>query len=244
MAHAPPRRRQRQVSRMPKGTTRRLPDTVQPERYTIELRPDLSRFTFRGEESVAIRVLEPVRSIVMNASGLEVTQASLQTHDGPLVPAANIEHLKGTERLRLTFGTAVPKGAATLRLVFTGVLNDELAGFYRSRYTMGNGTVGYMAATQFESTDARRAFPCWDEPAAKATFELSLVVPDGMAAISNTPIAEEKDLGDGTRLVRFGETPRMASYLLAFVVGPLEAIKGRTRTGTHVGVWALPDRTA
>jgi len=229
---------------MPNGTTHRLPDTVQPERYTIELRPDLSRFTFRGEESVAIRVLEPVRSIVMNASGLEVTQASLQTHDGRLVPAANIEHLKGTERLRLTFGTAVPKGAATLRLVFTGILNDELAGFYRSRYTMGNGTVGYMAATQFESTDARRAFPCWDEPAAKATFELSLVVPDGMAAISNTPIADEKDLGDGTRLVRFGETPRMASYLLAFVVGPLEPMEGKTKTGTKVGVWALPDRIA
>ncbi|TLZ78879.1 MAG: M1 family metallopeptidase [Methanobacteriota archaeon] len=229
---------------MPKGTTHRLPATVEPERYTIELRPDLSRFTFRGEESVAIRVIEPVKSIVLNASELEVTQAGLQAHDGRLVPAAKIEHLKDTERLRLTFGTSVPKGAATLRLVFTGILNDELSGFYRSRYTMANGTEGYMAATQFESTDARRAFPCWDEPAAKATFQLSLVVPDGMAAVSNTPIAEEKDLGDGTRLVRFAETPRMAPYLLAFVVGPLEAIKGRTRTGTHVGVWTLPDRTA
>jgi puromycin-sensitive aminopeptidase len=127
-------------------------------------------------------------------------------------------------------------------LVFTGILNDELSGFYRSRYTMANGTEGYMAATQFEATDARRAFPCWDEPAAKATFQLSLVVPRGMAAISNTPIAAEKDLEDGTRLVRFAETPRMASYLLAFVVGPLEAIHGKTRTGTTIGVWALPDR--
>src|SRR5438132_13503427 len=109
---------------------------------------------------------------------------------------------------------------------------------------MRDGNEGYMAATQFESTDARRAFPCWDEPAAKATFQVSLVAPDGMAAVSNTPIAEEKDLGDGTRLVRFAETPRMATYLLAFVVGPLAAIEGKAGTGTKVGVWALPDRIA
>src|SRR2546428_14089617 len=99
-----------------------------------------------------------------------------------------------------------------------------------------------MAAAQSGSAEARGAFPCGDEPAAKATFELSLVVPDGMAAVSNTPVAQEKDLGDGTRLVRFAETPRMASYLLAFVVGPLAATERKARTGTKIGVWALPDR--
>ncbi len=227
-----------------KGTAHRLPETVRPERYAIELRPDLRGFTFRGEESIAIRVLRPVKTIVLNASDLEVTRATLQRRDGDMVPAAKIEHLKGAQRLRLTFATSIPKGAATLRLVFTGILNDELVGFYRSRYTMANGTEGYMAATQFESTDARRAFPCWDEPSAKATFELSLIVPSGMAAVSNTPSVQEKDLGDGTRLVRFAETPRMAPYLLAFVLGPLEAIEGKTRTGTKIGVWALPDRIA
>src|SRR3989454_2667412 len=229
---------------MPKPTTHRLPDTVQPERYSIEVRPDRIRFTFRGEESVTIRVLQPVKTIELNALDLQVTQAALQTGNGPLVSAAKIELLKPAERLRLTFAKSIPKGTATLHLVFDGTLNDELAGFYRSRYTMENGSEGYMAATQFESTDARRAFPCWDEPATKATFDLSLVVPDGMAAVSNTPVAQEKDLGDGTRLVRFAETPRMASYLLAFVVGPLAAIEGRARTGTKVGVWALPDRIA
>ena len=229
---------------MPKATTHRLPDTVQPERYRIELRPDLRRFTFRGEESVSIRVLQPVKTIELNALDLQVTQAALQAGNGPLVPAAKIELLKPAERLRLTFAKSIPKGTATLHLVFDGTLNDELAGFYRSRYTMENGSEGYMAATQFESTDARRAFPCWDEPATKATFDLSLVVPDGMAAVSNTPVAQEKDLGDGTRLVRFAETPRMASYLLAFVVGPLATIEGKARTGTKVGVWALPDRIA
>ncbi|TLZ80149.1 MAG: DUF2808 domain-containing protein, partial [Methanobacteriota archaeon] len=229
---------------MSKETDHRLPNTVRPEKYTIELRPDLTRFTFQGEESVAIRVLRPVKTIELNASQLEVTQAALRLPGGRTIPAAKVEHREDAQRLRLTFETSIPTGSATLHLVFHGVLNDELAGFYRSKYTMADGKEGYMAATQFESTDARRAFPCWDEPAAKATFQVSLVAPEGMAAVSNTPIVGEKDLGDGTRLVQFEETPRMATYLLAFVIGPLETLDGKTRTGTKVGVRALPDRIA
>jgi puromycin-sensitive aminopeptidase len=229
---------------MPKGNTHRLPETVRPERYRIELRPDLERFTFTGDESITIRVRQPVKSIELNASQLEVTKATLQRRGERALPVKGIESLKDQQRIRLTFDAAIPGGEATLRLGFSGVLNDQLAGFYRSRYTMSDGTQGYMAATQFESTDARRAFPCWDEPAAKAVFEVSIVVPDGMTSLSNTPIVDEKDLGDGTRLVRFAETPRMATYLLAFVVGPLEALQGQTKTGTKVGVWALPDRIA
>src|SRR5205809_5826085 len=197
---------------MPKETDHRLPNTIRPEKYTIELRPDLTRFTFQGEESVAIRVLRPVKTIELNASQLEVTQAALRLPGGRTVPAAKVEHLQDAQRLRLTFEASIPKGIATLHLVFHGVLNDELAGFYRSKYTMTDGREGYMAATQFESTDARRAFPCWDEPAAKATFQVSLVAPNGMAAVSNTPTVEEKDLGDGTRLVRFAETPRSEEH--------------------------------
>src|SRR6266566_2957835 len=229
---------------MSKETDHRLPNTVRPEKYTIELRPDLTRFTFQGEESVAIRVLRPVKTIELNASQLEVTQAALRLPGGRTVPAAKVEHRKDAQRLRLTFETSIPKGSATLHLVFHGVLNDELAGFYRSKYTMADGREGYMAATQFESTDARRAFPCWDEPAAKAAFEVTLIVPDGMAAVSNTPVLRDEPLGDGTRLVHFAETPRMATYLLAFVIGPLEALKGSTRGKTEIGVWALPDRVA
>ena len=229
---------------MAKGTSHRLPDTVRPEKYTIELQPDLSRFTFRGEESVAIQVARPVKSIEMNASQLEVTQADLRLQDGSRIPAAKVEAVTDAQRLRVSFEAPIPPGPATLHMAFNGILNDELAGFYRSRYTMADGKTGYMAATQFESTDARRAFPCWDEPAAKATFQLSLVVPDGLAAVSNTPIVEEKPLENGTRLVQFAETPRMATYLLAFVIGPLDALDGKTKTGTKVSVQALPDRIA
>ena len=219
----------------------RLPKTVVPEKYTLTLRPDLKAFTFEGEEDVTIRVRSPVKSVALNATELEVREASVKLAKGAPIPA-KIRHDEKAQLVHLTFPRTLPKGGATLSLKFTGTLNDKLAGFYRSKYAMGDGRTGVMATTQFEATDARRAFPCWDEPALKATFDLSLVVPTGWAAVSNTPIVEEKPLGKGTRRVRFAETPRMSTYLLAFVLGPLEALQGKARNGTKVGVWALPDR--
>ncbi|TMA02207.1 MAG: M1 family metallopeptidase [Methanobacteriota archaeon] len=220
----------------------RLPDTVRPEKYSIELRPNLKAFSFDGSESIRIQVARPTKTIALNAEGLEVREATVSSSKGGSRPATSIDFDSKREVLQLNFAESIPSGPATLRLSFSGTLNDELAGFYRSRYTMSDGKQGYMAATQFESTDARRAFPCWDEPGAKATFEVSLVVPEGMTAVSNTPPIDEKDLGDGTRLVRFAETPRMSTYLLAFAVGPLDSIEGKARRGTKLGVWALPDR--
>src|SRR5213080_322678 len=224
------------------ATEHRLPDTVRPEKYSIELRPNLKAFSFEGSESIRIQVARPTKTIVLNAEGLEVREATVSSSKGGSLPATSIDFDSKREVLRLDFAESVPSGPATLRLSFSGTLNDELAGFYRSRYTMSDGKQGYMAATQFESTNARRAFPCWDEPAAKATCEVSLVVPDGMTGISNTPPLDEKDLGDGTRLVRFAETPRMSTYLLAFAIGPLDTIEGKDRRGTKLAVWALPDR--
>ncbi|TLZ90913.1 MAG: hypothetical protein E6K04_06875, partial [Methanobacteriota archaeon] len=98
---------------MSKETDHRLPNTVRPEKYTIELRPDLTRFTFQGEESVAIRVLRSVKTIELNASQLEVTQAALRLPGGRTVPAIKIDHLKEAQRLRLTFEASIPKGSAT-----------------------------------------------------------------------------------------------------------------------------------
>ena len=224
------------------ATSNRLPDTVRPETYSIELRPDLGDFTFRGSESIRIRVARPVKTIILNAKELQVHEATVRSSRGRPVPAARIDTEPTTERVRLTFADPIPKGAATLALGFTGTLNDQLAGFYRSKYTTTAGKEGYMAATQFEATDARRAFPCWDEPAAKASFEVTLIVPDGMAAVSNTPVLQDERLVDGTHRVRFAKTPTMSTYLLAFVIGPLEALKGSMAGKTELGVWALPDR--
>src|SRR5690606_32064233 len=110
-----------------------------------------------------------------------------------------------TERATLTLPRALPAGPATVSLRFRGTLNDKLRGFYRSRFTDSEGTEHVIATTQFEATDARRAFPCWDEPDFKATFAITLVVPDGLFAVSNAAIVEEEPLGDGTRRVRFAD---------------------------------------
>ena len=227
---------------MANTSSHRLPKTVRPEKYVITLRPDLGAFTFEGEEEIAIRVSAPAKTILLHASELQVSEASVRPRRGAIVRAAKIDHDEASQRLRLTFRQGVPRGAATLSMKFTGILNDRLRGFYRSRFATSDGKEGWMAATQFEATDARCAFPCWDEPEAKSTFEVSLVVPEGMAAVSNTPIVAEKDLGDGTRLVRFAETPRMSTYLVSFVVGPLEALTRNADNGTRVGVWATPDK--
>ncbi len=227
---------------MTKPTSHRLPTNVRPQKYAITLRPDLQAFTFEGEEDVVVRVSAPSRSIVLHANELKVSEATVRLPDRSRVPTAKIEHDEASQQLRLTFSKNLPKGTATLSLKFTGILNDRLAGFYRSKCTTADGKEGWMVTTQFEATDARRALPCWDEPDAKATFEVSLVVPRGMAAISNTPMVEDKDLGDGTRLVRFAETPRMSTYLLSFIVGPLEVLSKKAKGGTTVGVWATSDK--
>ena len=113
-------------------------------------------------------------------------------------------------------------GPATLHLAFTGILNDKLHGFYRSTFTDDAGVEHVIATTQMESTDARRAFPCWDEPELKATFEITLVVDDALAAYSNGPVVEETPEAGGKRRVRFAPTMVMSTYLVAFIVGPLE----------------------
>ena len=120
---------------------------------------------------------------------------------------------------------------------FTGILNDRLVGFYRSEYQDAEGQTRHLATTQFEATDARRAFPCWDEPAQKAVFDVTLIFDDAYQAVSNTPIVEESSPAPGLRSVRFGETPIMSTYLLAFVVGDLVSVEADAADGTRVGIW-------
>ncbi len=223
-------------------TSARLPTTVRPEKYILSLRPHLDEFTFEGEEEVEITVEEEVSEIVLNAAELEITSAELMSLDGVVIPARNIELDETTERATLTFERPLSKGHATLTLRFKGVLNDRLRGFYRSTYKTPEGEELRMAATQFEATDARRALPCWDEPSLKAVFDLTLVIPEGLAAISNTPIEAEEVQGNGMKVVRFAETPKMSTYLLAFVVGELAFVEARAGDGTLTRVWTTPDK--
>ena len=135
-----------------------LPAAVRPTKYALRLEPDLDQFTFWGEESIAVDVVETTSEIVLNAIELQVESAAL-TKDGTTISAKAIHLDTSRETVTLDFGQAIAPGQGDLAVTFTGILNDKLRGFYRSQYTTPEGDQRYLAATQFEATDARRAFP-------------------------------------------------------------------------------------
>ena len=226
----------------------RLPRTVVPSRYELVLEPDLQAFTFSGSQRVEVEVTETTTKVVLNSIELDITSAALVQGERRL--EATIALDEETERATLTLAKAAEPGQWVLEASFTGILNDKLHGFYRSTYTPfatgggtdDAGTERVIATTQFEATDARRAFPCWDEPDFKATFAVTLVVDEGLAAISNGALVSDEPTGDGRRRVTFTETMRMSTYLVAFVVGPLEHTDPVDVDGTPLRVACVPGR--
>jgi puromycin-sensitive aminopeptidase len=217
-----------------------LPPDVQPLHYRISLSPDLSAFTFAGEETIDLEIHQSTSQIVLNAAELEIQEAYV-IRGGQHLSAQAIALDDKEETATLTFASPLATGTQQLSLRFTGVLNDKLRGFYRSEYTLPDGTKRVMATTQFEAPDARRAFPCWDEPARKATFEISLLIPAGLTAISNMPVVSETPQASGTKLVRFDKSPIMSTYLLALMVGEFESVEAQAE-GTMVRVWTTPGK--
>ncbi len=220
----------------------RLPTTVVPTRYDIRLEPDLDAATFVGEETITVTVKEAVTEIVLNAVEVLVQSVAIEDAGGVVMQGSAVLEAEA-ERARFLFPAPVAPGECRLRLSFRGVLNDRLHGFYRSTYKDGAGASHTIAATQFESTDARRGFPCWDEPAFKAVFGVTLVVPDGLAAVSNAAIASQVPAGPGKKVVTFADTIRMSTYLLAFVVGELETTEPLMVGNTPLRVWCVPGKT-
>jgi puromycin-sensitive aminopeptidase len=156
---------------------------------------------------------------------------------------AQIELEPARERARLRFGEALGTGPWTLRIKFRGILNDKLHGFYRSQYTDAAGKLQTVATTQFEATDARRAIPCWDEPALKAVFGVTLIIDDDLTALSNAGIKSERKLGNGKKETVFKDTIRMSTYLLAFIIGEFEAT-APVDAGTPLRVVHVPGKRA
>lgn len=214
-----------------------LPKNVKPSRYNITLEPDLERFTFSGDMVIDIEIIEPTSTIVLNSAELDIQSCSLLISNEIQNPVSIIFNEKD-EIVTLSFEKDFLTGPAELKLVFTGELNDKLRGFYRSVYTDPEGNEKHLAATQFESTDARRSFPCWDEPAIKATFNVTLVIASELRAVSNMEITSEISSEQGKTHIRFAETPIMSTYLLAFIVGDLRCVERTTIGGTTMRVWA------
>jgi puromycin-sensitive aminopeptidase len=195
----------------------RLPRGAVPTRYDVELAPDLAAATFDGRVEVAVEVVEPVEELVLNAIELDIAEVRVDGSDVQW-------HLEpDTERLVVSPVGGLQPGTVSLVVSFTGTLNDKLRGFYRSTFKDEGGTEHVIATTQMESTDCRRAFPCWDEPDFKATFGITLVIDPVLTAVSNGPEVEREERPGGKVAIRFADTMVMSTYLVAFVVGPLEA---------------------
>jgi puromycin-sensitive aminopeptidase len=198
----------------------RLPRHVIPTRYDLRLEPDLKAATFTGHVSITLSVKQETRTILLNATDLHISSNGIEGQNGKKI-AAEVELEPALQRARISCHQPLAMGEWRLNLSFQGTLNNQLRGFYRSTYKDSSGTVQTMAATQFEATDARRAFPCWDEPDFKAVFSITLVVDPPLTAISNTSVVSES-IDQDKKVVRFNETINMSTYLVAFVVGQLQ----------------------
>jgi puromycin-sensitive aminopeptidase len=223
----------------------RLPRTAVPSHYQIRLRPDLEAASFTGEVLVDFTLSEPTSALVLNAIELEIHQCEI---DGN---AASHQLDEASERLFIRADSdradsALAAGPHQVRITFTGILNDRLRGFYRSTYKDADGNERVIATTQMQSTDCRRAFPCWDEPDFKATFAVTLEIETGLLAVSNSPeIASDRiRVEDGKELtaITFDTTMVMSTYLVAFVVGPLEATEPIDVDGIPMRIIHVPGK--
>jgi aminopeptidase N/puromycin-sensitive aminopeptidase len=215
----------------------RLPDTVRPDHYTLTLTPNLTAATFTGVESIDVTLAEPTDHITLNA--VQIAFQSVTVSAEGKQQTATISEEKNKEQATFTFPNKLAAGKATLSIAYTGILNNELRGFYLSKTARRN-----YAVTQFESTDARRAFPSFDEPAFKATYDVTLIVDKGDTAISNSPIeSDTPGPTAGKHTLKFFTTPRMSTYLVAFLVGDFQCTSGES-DGVQIRGCATPDKVA
>jgi aminopeptidase N len=208
-----------------KDTPGKLPKDVVPTDYAVRIVPDIDKLTFAGSETVKLNVRRRVRQLVLNALELKIEAASI---DGKELPGSAIKADTKNELLTLALPSDLPAGEHTLALRFAGTINQQGQGLFYIRYQeQGTGARKIMLGSQFEATDARRFFPCWDEPVFRARFQLTTVVPENWLAVSNMPVDSEDKIADGKE-VRFAATPPMSSYLNVFVAGELESIESRS----------------
>ncbi|ESO88043.1 hypothetical protein LOTGIDRAFT_204438 [Lottia gigantea] len=225
----------------------RLPNTVVPSNYQIRLHPNLTAFTFDGTEEISVEVKNATDTIIVNSADIAVQEVTFSVKGKTDKVTGNVSFDVDNEKASFKFPVPLPIGEGVLSIKFTGELNDKMKGFYRSSYTSPDGQETHAAVTQFEvaavtmfcATDARRAFPCWDEPAIKATFDITLVVPKDKIALSNMPIIHGNPLKDNADLieVKYATTPIMSTYLLAFIVGDYDFVEGKDKDGVLVRVY-------
>lgn len=220
-----------------------LPTDVVPKHYDATLEVDFDKFTFEGTCIIDLDVAKDTSSISLNTVELDIHSTTVHA-DGALVTSSpKLSYDEDTQTTTIDLGTGLTKGQKVqLKHTYTGQLNDKMAGFYRSKRRDGK----YLAVTQFEATDARRALPCFDEPALKAEFTVTLIADEGMTCLSNMDVADETSIdskitGGKRKKVTFNRSPRMSTYLLAFIVAELKSIE-TDKFRLPIKVWMTPEQ--
>jgi len=219
-----------------------LPDCVTPTLYDLTLHPDLNTFLFEGDCKISVIVSRETDVVSLHSEELYLKSASFTTSEGEKIMAVGININLKLKVAQFKFPKVLSPGKGDLEINFQGCLNDKMVGFYRSKYKTVSGEERYMASTQFEALDARRCFPCWDEPAVKATFKCTLVTAAHLTAFSNMPVTEVSLLKDGKKSWMFDVTPKMSSYLVAFCVGEFDYVQAFTKSLVSVRVYAPPGK--
>jgi aminopeptidase N len=217
------------------AVAQRLPEVAAPENYKLTFTPNLEKATFEGDETISLRVLKPTSEITLNAVDIDFHDVTVTS--GGNTQKATVTPAKAKEMVVLAVANPLRAGSATVHITYTGILNSEMRGLYLGKDDQGRK----YAASQFEATDARRAFPSFDEPDYKATFDITAVADSGLVAISNSKLLSDKAGAEGKHTVRFATTPKMSSYLAALVVGNFEYIEGEA-DGIPIRVYSTPGK--
>ena len=212
----------------------RLPQSARPEHYTLSLTPDLAAAKFTGMETIEVTLAEPASTITLNAAEIDFKSVAAVVGGKEIPAQVSLDDEK--QQATFTFPQSLSAGPVTLKINYNGILNNQLRGFYLSKTAKRN-----YAVSQFEPTDARRAFPSFDEPAMKATFDITLVVDKTDTAISNGNIIGDVPAGEGKHAIHFATTPKMSTYLVALLVGDFQCTSGEA-DGVPIRSCATPDK--
>src|SRR5579864_9005571 len=215
--------------------SQRLPEVARPENYKLTFTPDLDKAKFEGDETIAIRLLKASSEITLNAVDIDFHDVTITS--GGTTQKAKVTPQKEKEMVVLSVAKPLAAGPAMVHINYSGILNNEMRGLYLGKDDKGRK----YAASQFEATDARRAFPSFDEPDYKATFDITAVADKGQVAISNQKIVSDAPGPGDKHTVRFATTAKMSSYLAALVVGNFEYVEAEA-DGIPIRVYATPGK--
>lgn len=225
----------------PQANHESLSQNILPRHYRLFLRVNLEDRSFAGNQTITLDINEPATEITLNALDLAISNTLVYPAGGTDPFPANVTYDPERGRAIFALPQKVSGEGINLSMKFNGQLNKSLVGLYESKYAY-DGQERCMAVSQFEAPHARRMFPCFDQPDMKATFELTLDVPENCVAITNGELTSSTEIGEGRRVDNFAVTPKMSTYILAVVVGQMECFEKVSKTGTRLRVYATPGK--